>query len=335
MKEIIDKEHNLVQQNPVLSIIIVNYNVKEYILNCIQSIQDKINSKRCPYEVIVSDNGSVDGSVEAIRERFPWVKIIENKANLGFGKANNIGSNVAKGEILFFLNPDTKIIYGIEEIVDYFMKYPKLGLMGPSLINEKDQNATLFYLFIYYNLIIQIIDLIFDPPFKRLYEQYKKWLILKSIKKKKPLGIKLVQGSAMLFSKKTFVKIGRFDEHIFMHQEEPDICIRVNKNNYKVMIYPSAAVLHYGGKSKKDIIKDITIMWVAIKVVLKKHFKLTWVIRYSLGIINELKQGIKFSIKTYIYHTLKMDYIVWKLQAQKHFMNFRISCRVLFTRLNA
>ncbi|MGC8901692.1 MAG: glycosyltransferase family 2 protein, partial [bacterium] len=82
------------QTNPTLSIIIVNYNVKEELVNCIESIEHSIGSDKNPvsYEIIVSDNGSIDGSVEAVREKFPWVKIIENKANLGFGKANNIGA---------------------------------------------------------------------------------------------------------------------------------------------------------------------------------------------------------------------------------------------------
>ncbi|MCL5276208.1 MAG: glycosyltransferase [Deltaproteobacteria bacterium] len=135
-----DKENKNIN-SPLLSIIIVNYNVKEYILNCIQSIQDKIDANRCPYEVIVSDNGSVDGSVEAIRERFPWVKVIENNANLGLGKANNVGAEQAEGQVLFFLNPDILIIKGIEEMVDYIGEHKEGGLLVPVIFDRNNHLA--------------------------------------------------------------------------------------------------------------------------------------------------------------------------------------------------
>ena len=244
MAEIL-KSENKTPANPVLSIIIVNYNVKEYILNCIQSIQDKIDANRCPYEVIVSDNGSVDGSVEAIRERFPWVKVIKNNANLGFSKANNIGAKQAKGEVLFFLNPDTLIIKGIEEMGEYVLTHQEVGLVGAVTYQEDGispqsvaQLITPFRLLMYLYMYQ-----IYNNRLKRLND--------KIISSEKPYKVDYISGANMLIRKALFLEIGLWDEKFFLGHEDHDLCIRINRNGYDIIIFPSAGIIHLRGRSYK------------------------------------------------------------------------------------
>jgi GT2 family glycosyltransferase len=222
----IPKSENKTPANPVLSIIIVNYNVKEYILNCIQSIQDKIDANRCPYEIIVSDNGSVDGSVEAIRERFPWVKVIENNTKYGFGKANNIGAKQAKGEVLFFLNPDTLIIKGIEEMVEYILRNREVGVINPLIVDEHDEfeNSYIHYK-IASSLSFQLINLIYPRPF------YIRWnrKHINNVNEMNVFKIERFYGCAFLIKRNLFEGIRYFDENIFIYFEEEDIFLRLKK----------------------------------------------------------------------------------------------------------
>ena len=238
----VDKTHGISQKSPILSIIIVNYNVKEEILNCIQSIQDKIDVNRCPYEVIVSDNGSVDGSVEAIRERFPWVKIIENKANLGFGKANNIGAREAKGEVLFFLNPDTLIVKGIEEMVEYLQHNKSVGIIGP-LILDKNMQIDPTTGFDNYTPLKLWFYLFFYKYYAR--KQFDKLKV--GLQTQKPFNVEMIIGASMLLSRSVFDELEGFDEKFFLGLEDEDLCLRVREKGYVVMVFPNAQIVHIRG----------------------------------------------------------------------------------------
>jgi len=198
--------------------------------------------------VIVSDNGSVDGSVEAIRERFPWVKVIENNANLGFSKANNIAVSQARAEILFILNPDTIIINGIEEMVEYIRANRKAGIVGPIILDKN-------------NMLSYMSDFHIDSYLKLfLYLFLYKYYINKDLKKienklklQMPIDIAWVSGVAMLIRKDVFNKINGFDEEFGFGFEDEDLCIRVKKSGYSMVVFPQAQIIHFGNSSfKKD-----------------------------------------------------------------------------------
>ena len=290
---IMNKEIAVTDRQIVLSIIIVNYNVKEYILNCIQSIQDKIDANRCPYEVIVSDNGSVDGSVEAIRERFPWVKVIENNANLGFGKANNIGAKQAKGEVLFFLNPDTLIVKGIEEMVFYLLKHPNVGVSSPVVFDLSNLNKPGYHPIVFGHIISNILEII---PF---FYRYRRSRYYANIAKKQPFYAKVIAGHAMMFNKNAFETIGKFDNSIFMGGEEEDLYLRLVKKHYRIVVNPKASILHYGGRSTELLSGTFVGIIFAknTKYVLKKHFSYTWIIRYILLMLTQAKAIISNYLK--------------------------------------
>src|SRR4030081_840569 len=118
-----------------LSVVIICWNDSKYILDCIQSIYD--NKPSLEFEIVVTDNASTDGSVELVRERFPKVRIVQNKTNIGFGGANNAGVQIAQGEYVFILNPDT-IIHGqaLEKLIRYADAHPEGGAFGCRVLNR-------------------------------------------------------------------------------------------------------------------------------------------------------------------------------------------------------
>src|SRR5438552_15463100 len=117
-----------------LSIVIICWNDQKVIQQCIESIYSR--TTEFDFEVIVSDNGSTDQSLSIIRERFPAVKIVENRANVGFGRGNNAGIRVARGEYVLILNPDTIIIgRALETLVRYADQHPEAGAFGPRVLN--------------------------------------------------------------------------------------------------------------------------------------------------------------------------------------------------------
>lgn len=123
-----------------VSIIIVNFNTRDLLRNCLKSVYEK--TQGISFEVIVSDNGSVDGSVEMLKEEFPQVVLVENKANIGFGSGNNRGLAVAKGEFIFYLNSDTLLLNNaVRLFYDYWMEHKNegLGVLGCNLVDAENQ----------------------------------------------------------------------------------------------------------------------------------------------------------------------------------------------------
>jgi len=315
-------------KNFVLSIIIVNYNVKEEILFCIQSIRDKIDPARTPYEIIVSDNGSTDASVEAIREKFPWVKLIENNANLGFGKANNVAAAQAKGEVLFFLNPDTLIIKGIEEMTEYTKNNNEAGVLNPIIIQDGEElSYSPFFEFSFTGHILGFI--------LRSYYTYLGKLQPKKIRGRTPFKVSQVFGSAMMIRKEVFRKISGFDEDLFMYGEEIDLVLKLDKLHCKNVVFPDSAIIHRGGAAtdKKNYRKICYRGMKSEMLLLKKHFSYTWFLRYLLKIAVSLCAGVLAGMKLFILYFLsKKNYRDYKKIAANKLTKIKISMDVLINK---
>jgi GT2 family glycosyltransferase len=313
--------------NPQLSIIIVNYNTKDDCIKCIQSIYNRILTMS--YEVLVCDNGSSDGSIDAINRKFPWVHTIDNKQNLGFGSANNIGAAHAKAEILFFLNPDTVIDHGIEQMCSYMIEHKDTGLMGPVVLDQNN-NRNLFYPPVYSNIFLQLMDLI-ATPVARLSTTGKKFVYNRHIEQKRIFDIGYIIGCAMMFRKDAYLVINGFDERIFMYLEEFDICRRLKKKGYKVQIYPQAVIIHYGGHSTKQIPSDfiMKIGTQSFKRVLKKHFPHSWYIRYSIETLTHIRQVLSAVSKVVINAFAMRDNSLNYKYIRSHINAFRFMRKVL------
>ncbi len=218
---------------PVISIIIVSYNVKDYLCKCIDSLLVQTNSVT---EIIVVDNGSTDGSCEAIKSNYPSVKLIRNTVNTGFSAANNLGIAVASGDIILLLNPDTQLldISCLFSLNQYFNSLEFTGILAPKLINSDGTNQVSYWHF------PRVTDILFE-----LFYLHRKSYKDESIT---PFEIEGASGAALCFRKHLIEEIGGMDEALFW-MEDIDFCYRAHKAGKKIIYHPAIKILHHGGKS--------------------------------------------------------------------------------------
>ena len=222
-----------------ITIIIVSYNVKEYIISCIDSIYKHSKSK-IEFEIIVVDNNSKDGTFDALREKFPKINLIKNENNIGFSKACNQGAEQAKGKFLFFLNPDTLFIEDSISML-YFesKKIERFGVLGPMIISETGEKQQSYWL--RPSLFSTIID-IFQLNFLNRKKDYKNKKI------EKTTAVDTISGCAFFVSKILFSQLKGFNNNLFW-MEDIDFCVRSKKANYDVLFTPITKIIHYVGKS--------------------------------------------------------------------------------------
>lgn len=202
--------------NELVTIIIVNYNGKKWLKDCLDSIYSQTYKNS---EVIFIDNASVDDSVIFVQKNFPKVRIIRNKKNIGYGRANNLAVERATGEVIFFLNTDTILAEDVlEKLVACKMKR-KLQIIGPMLFDFEGKEI--------------------DKGFNR------------SIDFTGYLGFSgkmfYIDGAALMINKKDFIKLGRFDEKYFMYSEDIDLCWRAHLLGMKIDKCYDVAVRHFEG----------------------------------------------------------------------------------------
>lgn len=239
-----------------VSIIIVNYNTKDLIKNCINSIYK--HTKDVDFEIIVSDNGSVDGSIEMIKSEFPNVILIENGSNLGFGTANNRGLAIAKGKYIFYLNSDTLLLNNaVKYFYDYWETSPEKDNIGALGCNLLDENLSVSDSYgIFPNVNETIIELIranyglFKYFFKKVI--FKKNIGITRIPKKfdfKIGAVDIIIGADLFMKNDEFAK---FDEQIFLYHEEMDLQFQLKKEGKKRLLIEGPKIIHFEGQSSPD-----------------------------------------------------------------------------------
>jgi len=264
------------QGNPELSIIIVNYNVRQLLLNCIQSIID--TSANVNYEIIVVDNASNDGSIEAVKGAFPQLQVIANKENVGFASANNQGFELAVGDFILMLNPDTIVKDDtIVKCLEYCKRNP-LTIVGSRLFNADGTVQSLGYSF----------PTVSNITLSWLF----RWNRLPTIRQSF-VETDWVLGAFMLFHKDAFKELVGFDEGFFMYGEEKDFCYRAKKKGYKVIVYGDGNIVHLGCASTK-LIEARAYVWFlrSQKYFFEKHYsnfkaRLLWLI-LLIGVLERL-----------------------------------------------
>lgn len=252
-----------------ISIIIVNYNTKQLLYNCLQSLYQQ--TKMITFEVIVIDNGSVDGSVEMIYREFPQTIIIDNKENVGFGKANNIAAKKAHGKYLFLLNTDTVLLNNAAKyFFDYSESSKKDCIVGSWLMNANQKYIPSYgnyitlkkqcirYLYAYFPLLLKI----------RMIIKKNKTI---SYTNDLPFIVDFVTGADLFLSLELFNKLNGFDEQFFMYHEDDDLCRRANKMGIKSYLISSPKIIHYEGCSSKSSIKKLMIQEQSFFLYLKKY----------------------------------------------------------------
>jgi len=228
-----------------LSIVVICWNDLKVIGDCLRSIYEQTC---CPdFEVIVSDNGSTDGSTEYIRRNFPSARIVENGANLGFAKGNNAGIKVAQGDYVLILNPDTIIRNGaLDKLVAFADRYPEAGAFGCRVLNpDGSYQFPARPLPTVKGWLMSALYLTWLGKFSRNFvsDRYYGW----DGSSEKEIGFQ--SGCCVLLRGHLLAKLGGFDERFFYHFEETDLCFRVWKAGYKILYYPGAEITHLGGQS--------------------------------------------------------------------------------------
>ena len=223
-----------------LSIIIVNWNTKEFLLSCVRSVFE--NEQRINWEVIIVDNGSQDGSECEVKKAFPLVHLIQNEKNMGFAKAVNQGLQRASGRYILLLNPDTQMKGGaIGRLVSFMNSHLDTGVAGAQLLSSNGSKQ---------NSIANFPSLATELLNKSLL----RWLSPKKFPGKEriysePINVDSVIGACMMVRREAMEQVGLLDEDYFLFLEETDWCYRMKRAGWKIYHVPDAEVYHFQGKS--------------------------------------------------------------------------------------
>ena len=252
-----------------LSNIIVNYNNSDVLIDCLESIYKTVHEIK--FEILVINNSLKDRGIKSVKKNFPEIKLIHNKINVGFARANNQAAKLAKGEILLFLNPDIVLTEGaVTNMLTYLKSHKETGVLGPKILN---MDKTLQYscrgfpdvwtgLFNRYSLITKLV------PNNYFTAKY----LLTDFDHNEVREVDWVSGSCMMISRDIFTKAGLFDENYFLFNEDVDLCKNMINHGYKTVYYPFAKVYHRITSSNNKVDSNIIIKrHLGMSYYFKKH----------------------------------------------------------------
>jgi GT2 family glycosyltransferase len=255
---------------PLISIIIVNYNVRDFLHHALVSLQKAMKGIRG--DIIVVDNASDDGSVEMVRRRFPAIHLIVSKVNLGFAKANNLGLKRAQGKFLLLINPDTLVQEDtLRVMIKFFLENPDVGLAGCKVLNPDGtfQLACRRSFPRPWVAFSKMIGLSAFFPHSRLLGRYN----LTYLSPDETYEIDAVSGSFMMVRREAYEQVGGLDEEFFMYGEDLDWCYRIQQAGWKNYYVHSTQIIHYKGEStKRSNLDEIRTFYQAMHLFVQKHF---------------------------------------------------------------
>ena len=253
-----------------LSVVIVNYNVEHFLEQCLYSVRRAMQD--IEGEVFVVDNNSVDGSLKMLAAKFPEVKVIANKDNVGFAKANNQAIRISTGEYVLLLNPDTVVEDDtFSKCIAFMDSHPDAGGLGVKMVDGKGQflpeskrglptPMTAFY---------KIFGLSKLFPHSKRFSKYH----LGYLSENEVNSVDILAGAYMLMRRETLDKCGLLDETFFMYGEDIDLSYRITLAGYKNYYFPETRIIHYKGEStKKTSVNYVLVFYKAMEIFAKKHF---------------------------------------------------------------
>jgi GT2 family glycosyltransferase len=251
-----------------LSIIIVTWNSKEFIRNCLDSIL--LSQGNFGNEVIVVDNASFDETAKIVEELYPQVNLILNKKNLGYAKANNQGIEEAGGDYVLLLNPDTQVFEDSLSLMYEFMEEnPGIGALGPKLLNpDKTVQASCREFPTFSTLIWEFSGLSRLFPKSRVFGRWRMghFDFDRQTETDQPMA------SCLMLPRAALEDVGVFDESFAMFFNDVDLCYRIKKGGWKIFFYPEAKVIHHKGAStRKAKARMIWLSHLAFYKFFKKH----------------------------------------------------------------
>ncbi|MBO4656011.1 MAG: glycosyltransferase [Bacteroidales bacterium] len=289
-----------------LSIVIVNYNVEHFLEQCLHSVYTALEG--IDGEVWVVDNNSVDGSLAMLKRKFPQTKVIANKENVGFARANNQALRQAQGEYVLLLNPDTLVepdTFG--KCLDFMDHTPDAGGLGVKMINGNgeflpESKRGLPVPSVAFYKIFGLSKLF--PKSKRFGAYHLTYLSPDEIH-----SVDVLSGAFMLMRKSVLDQVGLLDEDYFMYGEDIDLSYRITQGGYKNYYFPETRIIHYKGEStKKSSVNYVYVFYNAMRIFANKHFSqknaklFNWLItlaiwfRAALALLSRLFQAILLPI---------------------------------------
>lgn len=273
---------------PDVSIIIVNYNVRDFLHQSLLSLQKALKGIRS--EIFVVDNASDDGSAEMVRRRFPRIRLIANATNLGFAKANNIALKKAHGKFLLLINPDTIVQEDtIRVMVEFLQSHPEAGLAGCKILNPDGsfQPACRRGFPTPWVAFTRIIGLGKLFPRTKLFGKYN----LTYLNTDETYPVDAVSGSFMMVRRETFKQVGGLDESYFMYGEDLDWFYRIRQAGWLIFYVHSTQIIHYKGEStRRSSLDEIRLFYNAMHLFVEKHFQSSRlfkiVLRLSIGVVS-------------------------------------------------
>mgnify|MGYP000692598337 CR=1 FL=1 len=264
-----------------VSVIIVHYQVKDLLRNCILSIQKYFQG--FDYEIIVVDNHSPNPDWKVLVDEFSNVDFIELVENLGFSKANNIGVNAAKGEYVYILNPDTEIEGNyFQEILDFADGKDKFGALGLRMHDSQGN-----FLPESKRSVPALINS-FEKLFTKLSNDSKTYY-RNDIAETDISEVEVMTGANLLLKRSVYHEVGGFDERYFMYGEDIDLCYTILRKGYKNFYYGKASILHYKGESTVKDKLYLNRFFGAMDIFIGKYYKRQKPLQYLL-----MKIGLKF-----------------------------------------
>ncbi|MBF4508038.1 glycosyltransferase [Flavobacterium sp. JLP] len=315
-----------------LSVIILNYNVRYFLEQCVLSVQEALSALDA--EIIVVDNNSSDESVLMMQEKFSTVKLIQNKENFGFPKGNNIGVSQANGKYICILNPDTVVAEDtFTKVLAFAEKQTDLGILGCKLIDGKG------------NFLPESKRGIPTPwiAFTKIFSLYKvfpKWHLFNQyyaqhLKEDETGKVAILVGAFMFMKRDLYLELDGFDENCFMYADDIDLSYRAllkQKSNY---YYHETTVLHYKGESTVKDEKYMKRFQEAMNFFYQKHFRKSWFFTFFIQIgiwffsFAKMFQGktkVKSLPETYIFYSLNLilsEKLSFILKNKVQFIDFK------------
>jgi hypothetical protein len=305
-----------------ISIVIVSWNGKEYLRQCLESIPSK--ASRYTIESIVVDNASTDGAPELVETMFPQVRLIRNAENYGFAKANNIGIRESKGRYICLVNSDVVILDDcIDRLHSYMETHAEIGMLGPQILdrNMKIQRSCMGSLTLrdaFYRSIA--LDTLF--PRSKLFGGY----LMTYWKHDTIREVDVINGCFWMVRREALQQVGLLDERFFIYAEDKDWCKRYWNAGWKVVYYPEAQAIHYGGASSSNapIRFYIEMHRADMQYWGKYHNRLSQLI-YSLIIVLHSMFRIIGQTVLYIAKPSKRDQSLFKVKREFTIIKWQLS----------
>ncbi len=248
-----------------LSIVIVSWNVRDLLLQCLQSIYSITTSSS--FEIIVVDNASQDDTLARVKAQFPQVQQIENHENVGFARANNQAIAVSTGRYVLLLNPDTRVFPGaLDYLVQFLDAHPGAGAAGSHLLNPDGSLQASCYPFpTLWREFWRLFNL--DALYPVALYRQDKWDL------SQPRQVDYLQGTSLMLRRSALDQVGLLDENFFVYTEETDLCYRLHKAGWALFWVPQSQVTHYGGQSTRQVAQQMFVSLYRTKMqFIRKHY---------------------------------------------------------------